>query len=121
MARGQVSQRQADRGALGVRRHPHRALHGAGDLADLRAAPVDAPPYTTPYLALMQEAIERFGLCEERQEKKESLFEWFVSKHVDGKPVSNNLADAMSTLIRLPRSQHGGSKRVEGPDLRQAG
>jgi hypothetical protein len=82
---------------------------------------VDAPPYTTPYLALMQEAIERFGLSEERQKKKESLFEWFVSKHVDGKTVSNNLADAMATLIRLPRSQHGGSKRVEGPDLRQAG
>jgi hypothetical protein len=82
---------------------------------------VDAPPYTTPYLALMHEAIERFGLCEERQEKKECLFEWFVSKHVDGKRVSNNLADAMATLIRLPRSQHGGSKRVEGPDLRQAG
>ena len=30
--------RQADRGALGVHRHPRAALHGAGDLAGLRAA-----------------------------------------------------------------------------------
>jgi hypothetical protein len=31
---------------------------------------VDAPAYTTPYLALMQEAIEHFSLSEARQEKK---------------------------------------------------
>jgi hypothetical protein len=35
--------------------------------------------------------------------------------------VSNNLADAMSTLIRLPSAQRGGAKRSFGPDLRQAG
>ena len=81
---------------------------------------VDAPAYTTPYLALMQEAIEHFGLSEERQEKKDSLFEWFLTQEVDGEPVSRNLADAMATLIRLPCSQRGGAKRVDGPDLRKA-
>jgi len=69
----------------------------------------------------MQEAIEHFGLSDERQEKKDSLYEWFLDKEVDGEGVSKNLADAMATLIRLPISQRGGSKRVEGPDLRQAG
>jgi hypothetical protein len=82
---------------------------------------VDAPPYTTPYLALMQQAIEQFGLSEDWQEKKESLYEWFRTQEVDGTLVSNNLADAMSTLIRLPGAQRGGAKRMIGPDLRQAG
>ena len=83
-------------------------------------ASVDATPYTTPYLALMQEAIEHFGLSDARQEKKESLFEWFRAQEVEGEPISNNLCDAMATLIRLPWAQRGGSKRVDGPDLRRA-
>jgi hypothetical protein len=83
-------------------------------------ASVDATPYTTPYLALMQEAIEQFGLSDARQEKKESLFEWFRAQEVEGEPISNNLCDAMATLIRLPWAQRGGSKRMEGPDLRRA-
>jgi hypothetical protein len=82
---------------------------------------VDAPPYTTPYLALMQQAVEHFGLSEDRQEKKDSLYEWFRSQEVDGEELSRNLADAMATLVRLPGAQRGGAKRVIGPDLRQAG
>ncbi len=31
---------------------------------------------------------------------------------VEGEPVSQNLADAMATLIRLPSSQRGGAKRI---------
>ncbi len=82
---------------------------------------VDTAVYTTPYLDLMQEAIASFGLSEACQEKKESLFEWFRSQEVEGEQVSINLADAMATLIRLPWAQRGGSKRVNGPDLRKAG
>ncbi len=82
---------------------------------------VDTAVYTTPYLDLMQEAIASFGLSEACQEKKESLFEWFRSQEVDGELVSGNLCDAMATLIRLPWAQRGGSKRVNGPDLRKAG
>jgi hypothetical protein len=81
---------------------------------------VDALHYTTPYLALMQEAIAQFGMSEERQEKKDSLFEWFLAQEVEGEPISRNLADAMATLIRLPSSQRGGAKRMNGPDLRRA-
>jgi hypothetical protein len=82
---------------------------------------VDAAGYTTPYLELMQAAIAHFGLSEARPEKKESLSEWFRAQEVEGERVSQNLADAMATLIRQPSAQRGGSKRVMGPDLRKAG
>ena len=75
------------------------------------AKPAPALPYTTPYLALMHEAIAHFGMSEERQEKKDRLVEWFLTKHVEDEPVSGNLADAMATLIRVPAAQRGGAKR----------
>lgn len=90
----------------------------------------DAPPppheggavsYTTPYLELMQQAIAQFGITDANQGKKECLLDWFLEQKVRGEPISNKLADAMATLIRLPSSQRGGAKRVMGPDLRQTG
>lgn len=95
-----------------------------------RAAPVEsaAPdpslsdtPYTTPYLALMQVAIREFGLTDSNQGKKELILEWFLAQHVEDEPISNKLADAMATLIRLPSAQRGGAKRMVGQDLRQVG
>lgn len=77
--------------------------------------------YTTPYLDLMQAAIERFGITGERQEKKDCLVDWFLEQEIEGEPISRNLADAMATLIRLPSAQRGGAKRMAGPDLRQTG
>ena len=47
--------------------------------------------------------------------------DWFLEQQVEGEPISNKLADAMATLIRLPSAQRGGAKRVLGPDLRQTG
>lgn len=76
-------------------------------------------PYTTPYLELMQAAIDRFGLTEENQSKKENLSDWFLEQPIEGERISRNLADAMATLIRLPSAQRGGAKRVFGPDLRK--
>ena len=83
------------------------------------AAGTDALPYTTPYLALMQAAIERFGITAETQGKKDCLVDWFLAQQIEGEPVSHKLADAMATLIRLPSAQRGGAKRMLGPDLRQ--
>lgn len=77
--------------------------------------------YTTPYLELMQAAIARFGLTEDSQSKKENLSDWFLEQDVEGEPVSQNLADAMATLIRLPSAQRGGAKRMSGPAFRKAG
>ena len=79
----------------------------------------DGVPYSTPYLVLMQEAIAYFGITDVNQGKKECLVDWFLGQQVEGEPVSNKLADAMATLIRLPSAQRGGAKRVLGPDLRQ--
>lgn len=81
----------------------------------------DAEPYTTPYLELMQAAIARFGITAKTQGKKDCLVDWLLEQQIEGEPVSNKLADAMATLIRLPSSQRGGAKRVAGPDLRQTG
>jgi len=78
-------------------------------------------PYTTPYLELMQAAIVKFGITPDTQGKKECLVDWFLEQQIEGEPVSNKLADAMATLIRLPSAQRGGAKRVLGPDLRQSG
>ena len=77
--------------------------------------------YTTPYLDLMQAAIAHFGISPGNQGKKECLMDWFLEQQIEGEPVSNKLADAMATLIRLPSAQRGGAKRVLGPDLRQTG
>jgi hypothetical protein len=85
------------------------------------AAGTDAVPYTTPYLELMQAAIAKFGITAEDQGKKDCLVDWFLEQEIEGEPVSNKLADAMATLIRLPSAQRGGAKRVMGPDLRQTG
>lgn len=75
--------------------------------------------YTMPYLQLMREAIEHFGLTALRQEKREVLLDWFRTQQIEGEPVSKNLADSMATLIRLPSAQRGGAKRVFGPDVRK--
>lgn len=88
---------------------------------EVRPAGVDTAPYTTPYLELMQAAIAKFGITAEDQGKKDCLVDWFLAQEIEGEPVSNKLADAMATLIRLPSAQRGGAKRVLGPDLRQTG
>ena len=85
------------------------------------ATGTDTVPYTTPYLELMQAAIAKFGITPEDQGKKDCLVDWFLEQQIEGESVSNKLADAMATLIRLPSAQRGGAKRVLGPDLRQTG
>ena len=85
------------------------------------ATGTDTVPYTTPYLELMQAAIAKFAITPEDQGKKDCLVDWFLEQQIEGEPVSNKLADAMATLIRLPSAQRGGAKRVLGPDLRQTG
>jgi hypothetical protein len=77
--------------------------------------------YTTPYLELMQAAIAHFGISPGNQGKKECLMDWFLEQEIEGERLSNKLADAMATLIRLPFAQRGGSKRMVRQDLRQTG
>lgn len=81
---------------------------------ETNAVPAGPGRYTTPYLDLLNRAIRECRLSETRQEKKDVLVMWFRGQEIDGEPVSENLANAMATLVRLPASQRGGAKRASG-------
>ena len=72
------------------------------------------PPveYRSPYLALLDRVIAEWRITEENQPKKELLVDWFREQTVEGEPISENLASAMATLVRLPGSQRGGARRA---------
>lgn len=72
---------------------------------------IPSTDYTTPYLELIKAAIAEFQITENDQSKKECLVDWFKEQQVEGEPVSDNLAKAMATIMRLPASQRGGGKR----------
>jgi hypothetical protein len=78
------------------------------------ADPATGEPYRTPYMDLLDRAIAENGITARDQGKKDLLAEWFREQTVEGEPVSQNLADAMATLIRMPASQRGGAKRGWG-------
>lgn len=69
--------------------------------------------YTTPYLEMMREVIRELEISKEDQGKKEVIAALFEQKLADHKatPLSQKLADAMATLVRLPESQQGRAKR----------
>ena len=73
--------------------------------------PIEPTDYTTPYLELIKRAISENRIDEMDQSKKEALVAWFMDQDVEGEPLSENLAKAMATIVRLPSSQRGGSKR----------
>lgn len=76
--------------------------------------PTTGEPYRTPYMDLLERGIAENRISMRDQGKKELLSDWFRGQTVDGESVSQNLADAMATLIRLPASQRGGAKRGWG-------
>lgn len=73
--------------------------------------PIEPTEYTTPYLELIKLAISENRITDMDQSKKEALVDWFMDQHIEGEPLSANLAKAMATIIRMPSSQRGGSKR----------
>ena len=75
------------------------------------ADPATGVPYRTPYMDLLDRAITEIGISHRDQCKKELISDWFRTQEIEGEPLSQNLADAMATLIRLPSSQRGGAKR----------
>jgi hypothetical protein len=66
--------------------------------------------YETEWLRLMREAIAHFEITEDNQPMADQLRDWFSSKTVDGQCVSANLAKAMTTFVRLPKSMRGGNR-----------
>ena len=73
--------------------------------------PSTGKPYTTPYMELLDRAIRELKITQRDQCKKEWIADWFRKQSIEGEQLSQNLADAMATLIRLPSSQRGGAKR----------
>jgi len=75
--------------------------------------PTISSGYTTPYLEMMREAIRELEITRENQGKKEAIAALFEEKLAYHKttPLSQKLADAMATLVRLPESQQGRAKR----------
>ena len=67
--------------------------------------------YHTTYMDLIVRAIGEFSITEKNQPKKDNLVDWFKAQSVNGEPVSDNLANAMATLVRMPESQRGGARR----------
>lgn len=80
-----------------------------------RETPQPGPTdYRSPYLDLLHRAIAEWEITEDNQPKKESLLDWFREQTIEGEPISENLASAMATLVRLPASQRGGARRAGG-------
>jgi len=73
--------------------------------------PATGKPYKTPYMDLLDRAIRELKITQRDQCKKELIADWFRQQSIEGEQLSQNLADAMATLIRLPSSQRGGAKR----------
>ena len=73
--------------------------------------PIEPTDYTTPYLDLIDRAIAENGIDDLDQSKKEVLVDWFKAQDIEGEPLSDNIAKALATIVRLPSSQRGGGKR----------
>jgi len=82
-------------------------------LLTLDTTPAISSGYTTPYLEMMLEVIRELKITRENQGKKEAIAALFEEKLAGHKttPLSQKLADAMATLVRLPESQQGRAKR----------
>jgi hypothetical protein len=84
-----------------------------------RSEPEVVPPtgpgasarYTTPYLDLMQRAIDELRISATSQPKKETVVAWFREQTVDHQPISDNFARHLATFVRLPESQRGGNRK----------
>jgi len=77
-------------------------------------APYD---YMPEYLALIHEAIDNFSINDDNQPKAEVLTAWFKNKIVDGSKVSDNLASAMTTIVRKAHRKKAARSSAE-PGLR---
>jgi len=78
-----------------------------------QAEPLTDPllaPHVPPFMQLMFDAINHFGLPE-AQPKKAELQSWFEAQTVGGVAVSPTAAGYLATFIRPPEAMSGGQKR----------
>jgi hypothetical protein len=65
--------------------------------------------YTPDYVALILRAIKQFNISDENQPLAKTLRDWFEGQEVAGEKISENLAKAMTTIVRLPERKKGGA------------
>ena len=66
--------------------------------------------YSTPYIDLMWQAIDHFGITRENQPIKENLVEWFLTQKIAGQNISRSTAEYLASFVRLPESRTGGNR-----------
>jgi hypothetical protein len=71
-------------------------------------------PYITPFLTLMIDAIEHFGITEHHWPKKEELAEYFRNSKLPGNvSISNSQANMMATFCRPLDAMEGGNTSLK--------
>jgi hypothetical protein len=69
--------------------------------------------YVPPFMQLMFQAIEHFGLDGEKVVKADEVAGWFEGKRVKERLISRSLAKAMTTLVREPDLMGGGNRKLK--------
>lgn len=75
--------------------------------------PVGVQHHLSPYMHLMLSVAQRLSITVEHQPKKEIVIEELRRCWPSSVPRSENLLDAMATLLREPGSQLGRAKKVD--------
>ncbi len=68
--------------------------------------------YQSPYLRLMEHAIEENQISVGNQGKQEALAEWFLKNAPSELKMSKHKASMMATFVRLPESGKGGNRKM---------
>jgi hypothetical protein len=66
--------------------------------------------YSTPYIELMWQAIDHFGISNDNQPIKDTLVDWFLTHEIAGQSVSRATAEYLASFVRLPTSRLGGNR-----------
>jgi hypothetical protein len=67
--------------------------------------------YSTPYLQLMQRAIDVHRITDQHQPLKKELEAWFIEQTINGEAISSNDASYMASFVRSPKSRKGGGRK----------
>ena len=67
--------------------------------------------YSTPYLQMMQKAIDVHRITDQNQPLKKELEAWFLERTINGEPISANDASYMASFVRSPKSRKGGGRK----------
>jgi hypothetical protein len=74
---------------------------------------VAIPEYVSPFLQIMMDATNQFGITSSKNPPKKAELEAYFKqqKLPDGTPISPSQAKAMATFVRPPEAMKGGQKK----------